>query len=562
MSWIIRDPPSPPPVNSSELENHAYYSKPSSPLPPGMHPPPQPSFSPPTLRLDLMEEQWSMNPLQIKSTFSTVGTGIQSLSSPACGMGWSFNLDLSPSYLKDGADVVQVHASLQSSPVGFQPGTLSSRASFRRGDRVLAVLENDQWFDFWLQAQGQNTISLGSCDISLPLGELFIDLVITVLLQSDSEADPRKFSLPMSKAIRATLDGNFPIDVKFMLFTHKYGKTSVCNRRPVYASTSILRGRRAFFESYINNSHLGDDSPPGIYQYPYDGDSDLESDLDEDPPCHVPGMSDSITREPRPESRSPALAPINITDLDTVQSAPPEFSSGEKSSAASILEADADLPPFSVTPRKKSSTKSLRSLASTDSLSYGKSNSICVSEYEKAEPPICDESMDRYAEVTNHGTEEYRVEPQQKAPTTVPHPVLVNDVAFRTFRALIVYMYTKEVAFIPLKSSGGRSYNAGDACSPKSMYRLAVKASHEGLKKHAFDDLRSQLRPENIVTEIFSKFTTDYSEIFEMELKVLLDHFTNPTVRVEWERMIDMVATGQLPHGANILKKVNRVLRT
>ncbi len=47
-----------------------------------------------------------------------------------------------------------------------------------------------------------------------------------------------------------------------------------------------------------------------------------------------------------------------------------------------------------------------------------------------------------------------------------------------------------------------------------------------------------------------------------MELKVLLDHFTNPVVRDEWERMIDMVASGRLPHGADVLKKVTRALRT
>ncbi len=47
-----------------------------------------------------------------------------------------------------------------------------------------------------------------------------------------------------------------------------------------------------------------------------------------------------------------------------------------------------------------------------------------------------------------------------------------------------------------------------------------------------------------------------------MELTVLLNHFANPAVRDEWERTIDMVASGRLPHGADILKKVTRALRT
>ena len=47
-----------------------------------------------------------------------------------------------------------------------------------------------------------------------------------------------------------------------------------------------------------------------------------------------------------------------------------------------------------------------------------------------------------------------------------------------------------------------------------------------------------------------------------MELTVLLDHFTDPAVRDEWEKMIDTVVSGHLPCGADILKKVTRALRT
>ncbi|PBK67903.1 hypothetical protein ARMSODRAFT_958478 [Armillaria solidipes] len=97
-----------------------------------------------------------------------------------------------------------------------------------------------------------------------------------------------------------------------------------------------------------------------------------------------------------------------------------------------------------------------------------------MSESDKAESPVCDVQVD---ESTDRCAEEYsavKVESQEKASASVPRLALINDVAFRTlsFRALIVYMYTKEATFIPLKSSGGRSYNVGDACSPRSMYRL------------------------------------------------------------------------------------------
>ncbi len=212
-----------------------------------------PPISPPTLRLDLVEEQWSTNPLRIKSTFSTAGTGIQSLTSPACGMGWTFNLDLpggkskkkSATRPKGALNTVRMLASLRSSPVGFQLGTFSIRASFRRGDCVLTVLDTQQS----LGCKGLSAIPLGRCDIPLPLDELFIDVDVTISLQSGPVEDPQKLSESMTKAIRASLDGNFPVDVKFMLFSRKSGGTSGCRRRPIYASSSILKGRNSFLDS-------------------------------------------------------------------------------------------------------------------------------------------------------------------------------------------------------------------------------------------------------------------------------------------------------------------------
>ncbi|KAK0502052.1 hypothetical protein EDD18DRAFT_1139105 [Armillaria luteobubalina] len=607
MSWRIRDPPSPvlfhspepeiirpltpgtavsrstSPPTQAEGEIGAYSPCPASrtaspdpvsrpvspctasrtcsPRPVSPQPsPPHPS-SPPIIRLDLVgQEQWSLNPLQIKTTFSIIGDNdFQRLSSPTCGIGWSFSLDLCAATtsvserIRRGRrwvtvqsaiidpSVVVMHASVQSGLAGFPRGNYSIRLLFRREGSVLAVMEND-WEDHIGSA-----IPLGHCNIPLPLGEIFIDLVVTLSFP-DSEPSlqiPRTISASMSKAIRATLDGGFPVDVKFMLFSRKYGETFVCDRRPIYASREVLKGRNSFLDSYMNDSRAGDDHPPATHQYPYEEDSDLESDFDEEARS-VPGTSDGTPVE----TLLHALPPTHISELDTAQPKPPKSRRGRASSVTSISDVDTDLP------SEHSPAKSLPSC--TD---FALTDSICIAEDQQAVSLTCDvidEPMGLCAE-------EYqadKVESQEKISASLPHLSLINDVAFRTFRALIVYMYTKEVAFIPLKSSGGRSYNIGDACSPKSMYRLAVKASHEGLKKHSFDNLHSQLGPTNIITEIFSKFTADYPEIFEVELKVLLDHFTNPVVQEQWERMIDIVASGRLPHGADVLKKVTRALHT
>lgn len=57
----------------------------------------------------------------------------------------------------------------------------------------------------------------------------------------------------------------------------------------------------------------------------------------------------------------------------------------------------------------------------------------------------------------------------------VPTPV-VQDGAHRTWRALVLYLYNDRVAFAPLRTEGRDHMHVdGQACSPKSMYRLADK---------------------------------------------------------------------------------------
>ncbi|OJA09740.1 hypothetical protein AZE42_09938 [Rhizopogon vesiculosus] len=60
--------------------------------------------------------------------------------------------------------------------------------------------------------------------------------------------------------------------------------------------------------------------------------------------------------------------------------------------------------------------------------------------------------------------------------------ILVRDTAFRTWKALILYLYTDKIAFSRLKSQGqprvdveASKPSTSWSCSPKSMYRLACK---------------------------------------------------------------------------------------
>ncbi len=157
---------------------------------------------------------------------------------------------------------------------------------------------------------------------------------------------------------------------------------------------------------------------PGIYQYPYDEDSDLESDLDEDPPCDVPQTADITAREPRPDSLSGPLSPVNIADPDTVHPMPPESPSDKISPVASIFDVNGDSSPSSVISCQKSPTWS--------------ELGIRMSESDQAEYPVCDVQVD---ESTGRAKEYQadKVVPQEKVSASLPHLALINDVAFRTY---------------------------------------------------------------------------------------------------------------------------------
>ncbi|KAK0481993.1 hypothetical protein EDD18DRAFT_1434025 [Armillaria luteobubalina] len=135
----------------------------------------------------------------------------------------------------------------------------------------------------------------------------------------------------------------------------------------------------------------------------------------------------------------------------------------------------------------------------------------------------------------------------------------VKDTAYTTWKTFLVYLYTQEISFAPLKSSKILpTVTNKDACSPKSMYRLAVRVGLDSLKDLAFENIRSQLTPSNIVDEVFSEHTHRYPELLDVEVRYLVANFTDPVVYPRWERKMEEVGRGLCPQGTSV---VNRVLR-
>ncbi|KAI0930630.1 hypothetical protein AcW1_009269 [Taiwanofungus camphoratus] len=101
--------------------------------------------------------------------------------------------------------------------------------------------------------------------------------------------------------------------------------------------------------------------------------------------------------------------------------------------------------------------------------------------------------------------------------------VFVKDMAFRTWYSFLCYLCTGEVAFAPLRSQKSRIRDEEASeqtkiytlqkCSPKSMYRLADKYDLQDLKELSLRNVQAQLSIDNILTELFSKFTSRSSNV-------------------------------------------------
>ncbi|KZT29039.1 hypothetical protein NEOLEDRAFT_693383 [Neolentinus lepideus HHB14362 ss-1] len=112
--------------------------------------------------------------------------------------------------------------------------------------------------------------------------------------------------------------------------------------------------------------------------------------------------------------------------------------------------------------------------------------------------------------------------------------VVVKDVAYKTLRALVFYLYTNQITFAPLQSAsalGGAtgSVTIDDDLSPPLFPQVYIGL--DGLKVLAFEAIKKGLSENNIVEEAFSKFTSRYSEIRKVEIDILHQNCRTPQVR-------------------------------
>ncbi|RDX50130.1 hypothetical protein OH76DRAFT_1403001 [Lentinus brumalis] len=134
--------------------------------------------------------------------------------------------------------------------------------------------------------------------------------------------------------------------------------------------------------------------------------------------------------------------------------------------------------------------------------------------------------------------------------------VFLEDIAYATWKAFIVYAYLGELNFAPLRSENKTRpsrclhSHGPPPCSPKSMYRLAEKYDIVDLKQEALKSIQSKLSPHNILEEIFSTFTSLYPAVQAMELEYLHAHGGDTGIQARLPKWLEAMEDGHLPKGA------------
>ncbi|KAJ7461372.1 hypothetical protein B0H11DRAFT_1923644 [Mycena galericulata] len=133
------------------------------------------------------------------------------------------------------------------------------------------------------------------------------------------------------------------------------------------------------------------------------------------------------------------------------------------------------------------------------------------------------------------------------------HVVVLKDTAFKTWKALLYYLYTRRINFRPLKSEGPKEMDVeGPTCSAKSMYRLADKLGLEELQTLALAHISSRLSEDNILEEVFSSFTSVYPAFQELEVGVLTSNFSEKASE-GLKEITKKICKGEKPYCAETL---------
>ncbi|KAF7293920.1 hypothetical protein HMN09_01188500 [Mycena chlorophos] len=121
------------------------------------------------------------------------------------------------------------------------------------------------------------------------------------------------------------------------------------------------------------------------------------------------------------------------------------------------------------------------------------------------------------------------------------HRVEIKGHAYKTWNALLYYLYTDTINFRPIgspRASDRERTTDEPVCSPKSMYKLADKHGFTELKSLCLASIRSQMSDANIVRETFSNFSSLFKEVQAIQIAHLRTRLNEKSIQDDMKGMI------------------------
>ncbi|TFK48457.1 hypothetical protein OE88DRAFT_1664268, partial [Heliocybe sulcata] len=167
--------------------------------------------------------------------------------------------------------------------------------------------------------------------------------------------------------------------------------------------------------------------------------------------------------------------------------------------------------------------------------------------------------------------------------------IYIMDSSYRTYRALLYYLYTGCIAFAPLRSVYNAAKDAAISAAPegqfpsradynsenalvispgggrenvqwvsaKSMYRLCDKLDVAEVKDVAARFIRNALTPEIVIAELSSQFSSLFPEILEDQEEYLTNHWAEVCQTKSFESyMADVFGSFSEKHHQVMLKRL------
>jgi hypothetical protein len=184
-----------------------------------------------------------------------------------------------------------------------------------------------------------------------------------------------------------------------------------------------------------------------------------------------------------------------------------------------------------------------------------------------------DETIRLYEESDDETDAQFADEIAKRACESVPNlphkKVIINDAAFSTYQAILVWMSSSYIRFAPLRSR--MENNASDEnesrlqdiikmveanpetslpASPKSVYRLAHLLELKDLQEAALANLSSQLTAHNAATELFSDVASAYPAFRDVVLKYVVKKWSGVRASEAWKKIKEQADGHMLPAGA------------